>query len=1090
MRESDQYEINNEEITTRSNADSGNSNKNNINNDTGSSNSGNKPNQSNTGSNNSGNKPNQSNTGSNNSGINNINIDANSSYSDDDDSIYIPRKNKKKSPEEEREESNKNFLTKLNRSVPSYDDPFANLINIYGPNGKIPKKCSDNENEKSKYDELTIDVPEDLDENIVTAIVLGACLSSPRLKGGLTSSSNYDPTDKESTGMNSNYLIENITKGDSRSQLFVPIMTEARKEAIKAINEYKNNNKTMVYKYLNAFVDHAESQAYDNIAMLVNDPQELSESQKFHFFVKEIENNTKIKGFRRNLKGYEKASRAVYHSYLNQLASVRDSVKIKKSLIDDDSFFNLSKEEKENKIFNVLMLEYVAVTGQVRDNNCQKKGLDLLEKSYKQLGVDKNFQITENNIPKPIGALLKRDMNILETSISYKKSFLKYTVDDLTAILAKPDGIDTLKNLYGEKIRNSSTFKKLVASKNRAELIDNIHHIDPVGHNGFEQFKDVILPDESETFNTNCQIILNNVNKKISDNVQEKILNRFYKDELEANKIKSFDENGLKENAAFIKKMLEDINAVDKYTSSPNFKAMKESLRELSTLATELSAIKGNIRIEDINTYNNKIKEVSDLALTYLDNKTNINSNYAKKRVLAVGKLRRNLIEHTSTLEAEKKNQMDKYADMAKKYENNTFKKYQSNTIENKKIFWGTYKTKDFQGIEYNISRSSGVSIATFALICEGYSFHEVTDPALIKDEKQKMFDKVIKKIKSNTPEDRKWLANVIFTGFKKYDEMINEQVKYLDFKDPKLTKTELFAKMSSLSYLAFDVWQEMHNLKAEITSLAHKDNPNINDYEDYKNYRYDRRGIFAFLNSYNDKILESLPSAANEEKASSNTYNKLISSSIGMQLLLQLGDKLKNNKDKSFTELMADYHSTTLKPIFDYVNEHVSDFSEIFKEDPESTRAVMRKITDSTLFKDIKIGAGDNPGEFEIINLPDAAKLKEEAGIERFMDRAILANNKLANRNPEKYNQEKYLRDVSFVAVGKLYYIIKELPVDPATQKTISLEKVRKELLNSDILKDTFKNPDDPTKFISPKDAFKKMGSTSVINKLLGKYI
>ncbi|MCR5624666.1 MAG: hypothetical protein K6G11_05415 [Lachnospiraceae bacterium] len=995
------------------------------------------------------------------------------------------------SPEEKLDRYNKKFVEDLDKNQNSYNNSSDIFIGIYGPKGKVPDRCSNKENEKSEYNNITIDVPEELDDEIVTALVLGACLDSKKMHEKLTSSSSNDASDTDNYKLNSDYLIENIAMGDNRSEKFVPVMIDGKKKAIEAIEAYKNGDKTKVNHLLNAVGDFANMHS-NNLSALENEtPVELTYNHKLYFFWDNLQKNPKINGFRRNIKSFEKVLVTNTDSYTNQIKYVRDSNKTKKSLIDNNKFFELGKEEKEDAVLNILLYDYAAATSVNRNQNIIEQSNKFIYDSFKNLGINENTPpVLEDRYPNLVNEL-ENTPEIQIACANYRASISTYTTNDLSCIIAKPDGIDTLKQLYGKEIKNSQVFKDIMASKNRSELIKNIRNIKASRSEGLLQFKNVALPNEAEKINSRSKIAIENTLGKSRNLINDTIIKKYFKNDLDACSIKSFDKAGLKQNAAFIKKMVSDIASVNRYTSGPNFKEMKNSLNSLYKYANQLADMKGNISISAINEYNNKINEVSNLALKYLENKTDINSNYARSRVDAVGKLRRNLMMHTMTLDDARNAQLDKYKETAKKYENKNIQKFSHATKDNKKVFWGDYKFEDLTGTPFTAERSAGISVATFALMNAGYSFDEVTDPSLIQDEKRKMFDTVIQKMKRFNADDKKWLAKTIYDGFKKYDEMMNEQSKNIDFKDPKFARGELFSKMGNLAHIGFDNWQEMEQLKDEVTELAKKELPNVANYEDYKMHRRQRYGIMKSLMNHYSEMLKNVSQAANEATADTNVYKDLLANSLAFQLDLQLMDKLtKQNPDKPFSELLVDSQVEYLFPLEHYVQENINKFTKAFRNDPESTKAVMNSILDSSIFKDVKVQQGAKPGEFEITNLPDAAKLKQEAEIQKFLDKANIANNRLTDNKTVYHSYDQYFNDLSYLMTAKVYYINEGLLVNPNNHKPMSLESVRKQLIKTRAFKNAFKASSNPDKYYKPKNAYAKVKSLRVIKSIFGTMI
>ncbi len=751
--------------------------------------------------------------------------------------FYIPGFSNKKnlSPEEQLKKDNDYYYEQLGKSIDTAKNPYQTLISIYGPDGTVPENCPGDENYKNEYKDLKIDTTgTDLDEKLVTAIILGSCLNAKRLDKDLTESTNRDFKEGAQVAFNRCFIIENITKGDNRSKNFIPVMVEAKKDAIKAINAYKKGDKSLVNEYLNNIMDYSENNAYSHNTLGSANSNSLNNSRKFFLFASDLKKDQRVQGFRRKLNPEEKVFSTLNDAYITELNLIDKSNNLKKQLIDDDTFFNKNDEDKEEILLNILLYDYASSTSTNRIENANELTSKYTSDYCRNLGINEETPGTGIEYPN-LEMEIQRNKNIEAAKQTYFDNILKHKVSKVSELLAKPNGIAELKNLYGNELKNTEIFKTLKASKNKNELIKNLSDIKKFRNKGLEQFTNVDLSKVESNIAGAAETAYNYSLKETNKTIENTIINTYYKDDLETNSIKSFDKNGLKQNATFIKKMVSDIASVNRFTSGANFKKMRDELVELSKYADKLANIDGNINLKNIVTYNEKIQSVSNLALKYLENKTDINSNYAKRRVEAVGKLRRNLLEHTWTIDNARNAQIEKYKESSKKYMNKTLYKYSASSPEYQKVFRGDYESKDLTGSKFMIGRVSGVSIATFALLNEGYSFDEVTDPNLIPEKKREMFDTVVRKAKSQKPADMKWFAEVMYNGFEKYDEIMNEEFKKLDLKDPKVTSTERFAKLSNLAYLNFDVWQEMGRISDEITEIAKKKMPDtINSYDGF----------------------------------------------------------------------------------------------------------------------------------------------------------------------------------------------------------------------------------------------------------------
>ena len=97
---------------------------------------------------------------------------------------------------------------------------YESLIATLGPKGKVTQDIKLH----NEYNAIEMDIPKGLDEKFVTAIIIGAMMD-PTVDGmddyQLTGS---NPDVRRVVDSNQNYVIDNVTKSDSRTHLMEPII--------------------------------------------------------------------------------------------------------------------------------------------------------------------------------------------------------------------------------------------------------------------------------------------------------------------------------------------------------------------------------------------------------------------------------------------------------------------------------------------------------------------------------------------------------------------------------------------------------------------------------------------------------------------------------------------------------------------------------------------------------------------------------------------------------------------------------------------------------------------------------------------------
>ena len=165
----------------------------------------------------------------------------------------MPGKDKNDSKIEQRRRENYRKDVLLQKT--NYMDNIRMLQGYYGSKGHYGPELHLSE----EYNALTFDVPEGLDENTVTAIVLGSIMKKERMDHQMTTSSAAGILNSI-TGFNQNFLIDNLAKEKPdypRQGSFALAMVEGRKDAIRAIEEYKKGNLEPAKSMIRTFLDFA-----------------------------------------------------------------------------------------------------------------------------------------------------------------------------------------------------------------------------------------------------------------------------------------------------------------------------------------------------------------------------------------------------------------------------------------------------------------------------------------------------------------------------------------------------------------------------------------------------------------------------------------------------------------------------------------------------------------------------------------------------------------------------------------------------------------------------------------------------------------
>ncbi len=133
------------------------------------------------------------------------------------------------------------------------------------------------------------------------------------------------------------------------------------------------------------------------------------------------------------------------------------------------------------------------------------EGVKYIDGIFERLGIEITNELAGNS-----------DYALLNPLVNYAQSEIgtimgDYKIENLTAVLASPDGVNLLRNSYMSSIKKSTIYKKMVEAKGD-EIIDVMKSADEYTKvNGLESFKSVKLPD--------VVTAINNANKDIYDNL-------------------------------------------------------------------------------------------------------------------------------------------------------------------------------------------------------------------------------------------------------------------------------------------------------------------------------------------------------------------------------------------------------------------------------------------------------------------------------------------------------------------------------------------------------------------------------------------
>ena len=915
-----------------------------------------------------------------------------------------------------------------------------------------------NEEEKNAY---AVKIRNELDPTTITAIVLGTCMSDSRLEEDITAS-----TTKGSLKASNQYrLTEDVMIKDKRATRFIPIMTDGRKNAKEAIRDYiVNKNDAGIKKGLQTLADYTVNTAVDLKAGDTGNRNEWSKPQKLGVLLgNEI---IEKKSFGVEINPQKEIGIITTESYKKQMRAMMESDIIKTSLVDN--FAHLTQEQKESMVGDMLFNAYLSCMARVQLDDkkselCRRAQASLLiDKILEKHGLDGKTIIDEDDIAGTIKAL-KPTGDLADIYIPEHLS--KTRASDFDVILAGRNGEQQLKSLYMDSIRNSDIFKSIVNSKSKSELINEIMKADNIVHNGIVSIKDVKLPNASKDVNDRYQKAYDNGMKEFEEAIIKHALSyeEYTKGAAAKYGFTSLKPDAVKKNAENIKALYDIINGNNTWGGSENnnYKNMLSKMKELKDLS-EKQAKHGQVLSEtEAKEYMDLVHEVDRLADIYLENKKDINSDYAERRVEGVRNLRlalkANLLPMDEAVNSMKKETAQKLFGGIRKVYNETLI-YGNPDAE--KVFYGDkYKeNKSSQHRSYSLVSSEGLSVAVFALAATGeYTLDDIMDPDKFKAEKAEMFDKVVTAMKSQTPENRKWIAETLYNGRKGAYKLLNDTAKSIDFLKPEIYKDEKFCKLNQFYALVQDAEQEMERCKDDLLPVIKEHEPDVQSWKDVK-------GIWSPLAVYRDAMKnygESTVKLATErtglaEHAANATSNYLMMN----EALKELENLKKTHPDDPITAPDLASRQKLLTLGSGVAKDSIKRNYRFMDNDPKFAKNLAQEMVVGGFLKGVSLIPDNNAIDIKVdaVNFPTEEKLKAVAKNGAFLQKTDAAIKRLSEK--EYTDKKEFVKDSAYAIFGQMYRLNNGgLPVDVKTGKEISLDQHVKNQIKNPAFLDLLKS-------------------------------
>lgn len=974
-----------------------------------------------------------------------------------------------------RKEMLKNIHPRLNEHIVARDN-IVNYSNIgfdyfkqvYGPEGKMPDVKYPHPEE---YNDIKLPVPEGLDEDTVTAIMIGSLMRPDRLGKELSGST----PEGNIVTMNWVHIMESIPINDGRAVGFGPVMVQAKREAKAALEKYQTTgDATDIKNMLQTFLDGCAvcSEGLTTKAFASQNAMEL--------LADKIVQDNKF-GLKPMSNGVTDPTAMRFANYNKSLKARIEAAKTSQKLEAD--FDKLSKQEKTQLIEDMLFNNYIAYMPERGDIQRVRAAINYQVEAGRKIGIDDPDRIPDSS--KNINNVVKEIIDTLR----------KYTVSDYDVIMSQPDGKERIRNLYMDEIRKTDNYKRLVESPTKEDFLRNLVLSDEVTSKGITSITSVKLPNESKAVNDKYkEAFTAEIKKKQRDTLKEAYgAQGVFGEEGQDFRYDNLSPENLKAHSAQIDELYRMVDGNNFWGGSKNnnYKNMLTKLKELKNLAAKNAKSGMTLSEKEAKEYLNLAEEVDKLAEKYLDNKTDINSPYAKARVDGVKELRRSLLPVIASVEPAIKNMKEEkieelFGERTSMKDSISLK----GVPDNENPFYGKkYAYPLTRGIparlrQYSLSRGAGVSVAVMALAASGkYSFEDIMDPEKLHAEKAEAFDKVATAMKNQTPEDQKYLAETMYNGTKAAYNMLDEQIKKIDFNKPNIFRDKQFNMVTRMLHHCGDAEQEMKHCKEEILPLYQKDDPTIKKFEDILPVWSPLQMVSKTMEEQKEIAVRLVTEKTGLDKHAAQLMTKTIELNTTLKAM---AEKQKTMKDTHFKDWFSPVERNefaslgtgdgylAIQPKLSYL-----------KKDTKLAENLAEELIEGGSFKDTTLTTDMNTLKQSVNNMPDEKKMKAVAENGKFLKKINEAAERLSTKKYKEYDD--YKKDCAIVLFGQMYRAAGyNLPADVKTGKDVPLEKYVKMQMNNPIFEDLLKSEKSPGKYKAGNDIIRMAKDTNKLKKII----
>jgi hypothetical protein len=328
-----------------------------------------------------------------------------------------------------------------------------------------------------------------------------------------------------------------------------------------------------------------------------------------------------------------------------------------------------------------------------------------------------------------------------------------------------------------------------------------------------------------------------------------------------------------------------------------------------------------------------------------------------------------------------------------------------------KKMFYGKYTFDDLAKNNGSISveRQGGFTTAILSMLLEKedgkpkYTIDQLLDPKQFLKEKQEKFDEVVKHSRaSNESKDKtmaespdgKWIVETLYNGMKLLNDMIDEAAEKIDVTKDDFMYSEEFAKVTGLSAVCFDAWQEINRFDVMRHEVVQADRPELTTEGSRRVF------IDNLVNPLSDTFQSINKLFGNHNmikygKSDNVSLSSYINNAFHVKYVTEVMRDWKASGKKLSQYMIENEMSVKFSRVKGAADEKLFDFNMAFATSVTLPEVVDKRIWDGSLLKNVEYDAKKG----ELKNFP---KLKDDES-----DFEVEAPEKTVNKAAEKTDEK-----------------------------------------------------------------------------------